>query len=141
MSGGAYEYTMANIVNTDGTTMKSGDSGFTTTTYPDAKYYDKYSYSTSDKSRKRSKLGDGIKEVLLDKNDVIGWYTDYIDTPNSRVSWFVRGYYFSGEVLAGLFSSIGLLSPHSIASTMHPSICSCNIILLTPFNADITAAN
>ena len=42
MSGGVHELTMANIVNTDGTTMIPGDSEYTTTTYPDAKYYDKY---------------------------------------------------------------------------------------------------
>ena len=49
--------------------------------------------------------------------------------------------YLMNLAIALFKSSIGLLSPHSIASTMHPSICSCNIILLTPFNADITAAN
>ena len=103
MSGSMSEYTMGNMVSADGKTMLTGESGFDT--YPDEKYYDKYSYGTRENEYKRSKLGDGIKEVLLDKNDVIGWYTDYIDTPNSRVSWFVRGYYFSGEVLAGLFSS------------------------------------
>ena len=49
--------------------------------------------------------------------------------------------YLINWAIALFKSSIALLSPHSIASTMHPSICSCNIILLTPFNADITAAN
>ena len=105
MSGGAHEYTMANMVNTDGTTMKSGDSGFTTTTYPDAKYYDKYSYSTSDKSRKRSKLGDGIKEVYNTSDYV--WYRDYSDLANSSRPWFYRGGSFRDGSLAGVFRSYG----------------------------------
>ncbi len=103
MSGSMSEYTMGNMVSADGKTMLTGESGFDT--YPAERYYDKYSYGTSDDEYKRSKLGDGIKEVLLDKNDFIGWHTDYIDIPTSSNSWFVRGFYFNGEVLAGLFSS------------------------------------
>ena len=103
MSGGAYEYTMANMVNTDGTTMISSSSGFTTTTYPDAKYYDKYSYSTSETSRKRSKLGDGIKEVYNTSNS--GWYRDYSGLVDSSRPWFDRGGYYNFGSFAGVFSS------------------------------------
>ena len=102
MSGGAVEYTMSNLVDTDGTTMLHGDSDYTTTTYPDAKYYDKYSYSKSYTSRKRSKLGDGIKEVYKGSG---GWYDDGSELGNKGDPWFRRSgsnEYGSG---AGLFLS------------------------------------
>ena len=104
MSGGAYEYTMANIVNTDGTTMIPIRSGYTTTTYPDNKYYDKYSYSASSTTRIRSKLGDGIKEVYNGPN---GWYSDdsYL-AYTSGGTWFNRGGICSDGLRAGVFHSI-----------------------------------
>ena len=101
MSGGAYEYTMANIVSNDGTTMIPSSSGFTT--HPDAKYYDKYSYSTSFSSRIRSKLGDGIKEVY--KGSSAGWYDDNSDLAGSNYPWFVRGGYYYYGTFAGAFCS------------------------------------
>ena len=100
MSGGAYEYTMANIVSNDGTTMIPSSSGFTT--HPDAKYYDKYSYSTSYSSRIRSKLGDGIKEVY--KGDE-GWYGDGSYLAISNFPWFNRGGFCLNGTNAGAFSS------------------------------------
>ena len=102
MSGGADEYTMSNTVNTDGTTMISSSSGFATTTYPNAKYYDKYSYNTSVSTRKRSKLGDGIKEVY---NGSRGWYSDSPYLVSSGYPWFIRGGYYSSGSLAGVFYS------------------------------------
>ena len=103
MSGGAVEYTMSNIVNTDGTTMIPSSSGFTT--YPDAKYYDKYSYSTSNTSRIRSKLGDGIKEVYKGSN---GWYSDDSGFAYSKYPWFQRGGYYNNDAKAGVFSSYNI---------------------------------
>ena len=103
MSGGAEEYTMANIVNTDGTTMIPSLSGYTNTTYPDNKYYDKYSYSTSYASRKRSKLGDGIKEVY--KSGSAGWYSDDSRLAYSSWPWFLRGEKYSNGSFAGVFDS------------------------------------
>ena len=103
MSGAANENTMANIVNTDGTTMIPSRSGYTTSTYPDSKYYDKYSYSTSNTSRKRSKLGDGIKEVY--KSSVNSWYDDYSRLATSYYLWFNRGGHYSDGSVAGVFSS------------------------------------
>ena len=120
MSGGAYEYTMANVISPDGTTMISGnsssynsgytgkvyDSGnytsYTGISYPDSKYYDKYSFSTSDMSRIRSKLGDGIKEVYKSST---GWYNDYSYLSFSGYSWSKQGGHYSNALVAGLFSS------------------------------------
>ena len=122
MSGGAWEYTMSNIVSSDGTIMMSGysslsnsgytgkiyDSGnytsYTGIDYPNNKYYDKYRYGTSYESRKRSKLGDGIKEVYKGSR---GWYSDYSNLAYSIGSWFIRGGYYNGGVDAGLFNSDG----------------------------------
>ena len=122
MRGGTLDYTMANIVNTDGTTMMSGysssqnsgytgllyDSGnytsYTGIDYPNAKYYDKYSYSTSNTSRKRSKLGDGIKEVYNTGN--YGWYSDYSYLAHSFAPWFFRGgTWYNRDSNTGVFYS------------------------------------
>ncbi len=123
MSGGAVEYTMANIVSNDGSTMMSGnsssdnsgytgklyDSGnytsYTGIDYPNNKYYDKYSFSTDDTSRTSSKLGDGIKEVY--KDVYAGWYGDYSYLASSNGPWFWRGGHFSSGAIAGAFRSAG----------------------------------
>ena len=102
MSGGAVEYTMSNLVDTDGTTMIPGSSGFTDSTYPYAKYYDKYSYSAGNTTRKRSKLGDGIKEVY---NGSKGWYSDNSYLAYSSNPWFNRGGYYDSDAYAGVFRS------------------------------------
>ena len=120
MSGGVHEYTMANIVSNDGTTMMSGyetlfNSGYTGKlynsgnytsytgiAYPNAKYYNKYNFNTSNTSRIRSKLGDGIKEVYKGST---GWYSDYSSLANSINPWFLRGGSYSKGAGAGAFRS------------------------------------
>ena len=122
MSGGAYESTMGNMVSNDGTTMMSGDdteynsgytgkvydfgnyTSYTGIDYPNNKYYDKYSFSTSSESRIRSKLGDGIKEVY--KGDD-GWYSDFSRLAFSYVPWFSRGGIYSDGTVAGVFDASG----------------------------------
>ena len=121
MNGGSYEYTMANIVSNDGTTMMSGYSssrnsgykgiiydsgnytGYSGATYPNNKYYDKYSFSTSNTTRIRSKLGDGIKEVY--KSSSSGWYSDGSNLANHNNSWFLRGGYHRNGASSGIFYS------------------------------------
>ena len=122
MSGGAYDYVMGNIVSNDGTTMMSGystssNSGYTgiiyaggnytsytgTYSYPNSKYYDKYSYGTSTSRRQRSKLGDGIKEVLNTSSR--GWYSDTSYLANSSNPWFHRGGNYFDGTNAGMFLS------------------------------------
>ena len=102
MSGGAYDYVMGNIVSSDGTTMIAGSSGFTT--YPDTKYYDKYSYGRSTSQRIRSKLGDGIKEVLNTSSR--SWYSDRSNLADSNYPWFNRGGIYDNGSNAGAFFSI-----------------------------------
>ena len=121
MSGGSNDYTMGNIIYLDGKKLIAGysdsynsgysgllynDGKFTTysgISYPNNKYYDRYSYNTSDQSKIQSKLGESIKEVYS-KND-IGWYGDYSQMANSLYSWFVRSGYHGDEDHAGLFFS------------------------------------
>ena len=121
MSGGASEYTMANIASNDGITMLSGYSSssnsgytgkiydignytsYTGIDYPNNKYYDKYSFSTSESTKKRSKLGDGIKEVY--KSDTSGWYSDVSYLAPSSYPWVVRGDLYTSSALTGVFSS------------------------------------
>ena len=132
MSGGATEYAMANTVSNDGTTMMSGysvtdNSGYTGKVYnrfkytsytgidyPDIKYYDKYSFSESMSSIKRSKLGDGIKEVY--KGDE-GWYGDYSYLASSESPWFLRGGNYNRGAIAGAFYSSGNLGNASSGSS------------------------
>ena len=121
MSGGSEEYVMGNIVSPDGTTMMSGDdsdsnSGYTgiiydggsyttytgTYSYPDAKYYDKYSFGEFSQ-RQRSKLGDGIKEVKNTSSD--GWYSDYTTLARYVEPWFDRGGHYRAGSDAGAFYS------------------------------------
>ena len=113
---------MGNIVSNNGSTMMSGqstsyNSGYTGIiyddgkytsytgiyTYPNAKYYDKYSFATGSAKRIRSKLGDAIKEVLNTSSS--GWYSDTSFLALSHHPWFVRGNLYSEGSKAGVFSS------------------------------------
>ena len=120
MSGGTFEYTMANMVSNDGTTMMSGhssssnsgytgkiydDGNYTSYTgidYPNTKYYDKYSFSTDEESIIGSKLGDGIKEVYKGSD---GWYNDAHFFAYEINPWFTRGGFYRNGASAGAFSS------------------------------------
>ena len=121
MSGGAYEYTMANLMYKDGVTPMSGyssnqNSGYTGRVYDSGNYtsytekeypttyIDKYSYSSS--SRKATKLGDSIKEVYSDSSAGRAWYTDYNYFVVSSRPWFVRGSGHGNGSDAGVFASI-----------------------------------
>ena len=122
MSGGKFEYIMAIMVSNDETTIMSGydtssnsgytgkvyDSGnytaYTGIDYPNSKYYDKYSFSTGQYSRIRSKLGDGVKEVY--KSTTYGWYNDNSSFVYSNFPLFERGGYYYSGANAGVFCSV-----------------------------------
>jgi len=113
MNGGANDYVMGNVVSPDGEQMMSGysatnNSGYTgiiyaggnytsytgTYSYPNSKYYDKYSYGTSFSQIIRSKLGDSIKEV---KSDSLLWYNGNYYMAHNLYPWFVRGMFTQGN--------------------------------------------
>ena len=131
MSGAAWNYTMSNMVSQNGKDMLSGysqptgNSGFTgvlydgnssinytgTYSYPEEKYYDKYSFYNGehrdDGTRKNSKLGDATKEVY--NGNLYNWYNELtFSTVATSRSWVVRGgyddYTLDEPSGAGLFS-------------------------------------
>ena len=88
MSGGAWEFVMGNMVNESGNFYVSSAGTFS----PAEKYYDAYTYSTSNTTHGRGKLGDATKETLKNfGNDTGGWYGDFTSFPCSSNSWFRRG--------------------------------------------------
>ena len=104
MSGGAYEYTMGNMVNASGQ-FYSSSAGFATA--PEAKYYDTYEYGTSHLTHSRGLLGDATKETMrtgFGSSTAGGWYADYSYFPSSAHSWFLRGGSASNTTYAGAFS-------------------------------------
>ncbi len=120
MSGGAYEYMMGNMVYSNGeqmsgnSTSSNWNSAFTgylgndktsftgTYAFPSKRYYDKYSYGTSDKEYTRGKLGDATKEMAPTENTG-SWYKDYANFPYSSYPWFLRGGHYNDGAVAGAF--------------------------------------
>ena len=102
MSGGAWEYVMGNMVNSSGA-FYANSSGFSSA--PDTKYYDAYTYGTSNTDHVRGKLGDATKEILATfGSNTGGWYSDYACFVNSSGSWFDRGGLRIDGSGAGVFS-------------------------------------
>ena len=115
MSGGSFEYTMSNLISSDGTTMMSGESEefnsgytgilynegkyvlYTGSSYPSEKYYDKYSFNTSS-----SKLGDAIKEVY---QPLRGWYNGELGIVFEGSPWSRRGGEYDSLSFPSLFAS------------------------------------
>ena len=103
MSGGAYEYVMGNMVNSSNQFQPSSSVNWTTSTYPLAKYYDSYTYNTSNTQYTRGKLGDATKEMA--PTGVSGhWYKDNAYFPYSSSSWFYRGGSYNYGTSAGAFN-------------------------------------
>ena len=114
MSGGMNDYVMGNMVSADGKTMLAEESGFDT--YPDERYYDKYSYGTGGSEFKRGKLGDGIKEIYKGSD---GWYGDILDLVSTNYPWYMRGAY-AWDSDSGLFTS-NSISEGDVDSTPYVS--------------------
>ncbi|MDD3392880.1 MAG: hypothetical protein PHE54_05000, partial [Bacilli bacterium] len=102
MAGGAWEYVMGVMYNSDNTTIMVGSSGFDQTTIDSSdfsKYVDKYTYGTTyndSAAYARSLTGDATKETK-------GWYSDYANFVESTGSFFVRGANYLGSISAGMF--------------------------------------
>ena len=114
MSGGAEEYVMGNVAYSSDS-MRSGSSGFST--YPNKRYYDKYSQGTDMKTDyERGKLGDATEEMQPVSNTQRSWYYVYVNFPYSSWPWFARGDSWNGS--PSLFSfSYGIGAGVSINST------------------------
>ena len=86
MSGGRGEYVMGVYNKT------TGNSGFTTTTFPNEKYYNNYTATTYQ--------GHALTETQ-------GWYNDIYSFVGSSFPWFVRGATVANVDNNGIFSAYG----------------------------------
>ena len=84
MSGGAWDYVMGSYSKT------IGSSGFTSSTFPNDKYFNNYTTS--------SHQGHALTETN-------GWYNDNFGIVVSSSPWFSRGSQYSNSTSAGVFSS------------------------------------
>ena len=130
MSGGAFQYMMGNMVWTNGQQMSGssttnntnsafteilyGGTSFTGTyAFPSKRYYDKYSYGTSEKEYTRGKLGDATKE-MAPTGTTGNWYSDYAYFVYSHSPWVLRGGIYNKGSNAGAF---GFNYGNGVAST------------------------
>ena len=91
MSGGAWEYVMANYNN------MAANSGFSEPLTLDSKYYNLY--TTGDPSTAcngEECKGHGLSETS-------GWYSDYHNMVNETYPWLLRGGYYESSTVAGVF--------------------------------------
>jgi hypothetical protein len=99
MSGGAYEYVMANL---SGTISSSGFSSM-----PNQKYWNKYTSTTLASACNGSPCyGQAITETGTGANGgYFQWYNDYMGFVTSAYPWAYRGYFadFAGNAYAGAF--------------------------------------
>ena len=101
LSGGTLEYVMANMVDSSGTFLVQS-SGFANA--PEEKYYDKYTYGTSNTTHSRGKLGDATKETLTTFGSTTGgWYSDFAYFVFSTYPWVYRGGKYNIGSSAGVF--------------------------------------
>lgn len=102
LSGGAWEYVMGNMVDSNEQFYISS-SGFSAA--PNERYYDKYTYNTSDTTHERGKLGDATKETLSTTGTTSGgWYGDYSIFLKVDSHWIRRGGNYNVALGAGIFS-------------------------------------
>lgn len=97
MSGGLWEFVMANAIGTDGFSVNLSEF----TTPPDSMDYDIYINSTSNSGNyKTSKLGDALGETR-------GWYNDTVSFPSpTAVPFIIRGGISSYGNLTGIFADL-----------------------------------
>ena len=116
MSGGAWEYVMANY------NKMAANSGFSEPLTLDSKYYNLY--TTGDPSTAcngEECKGHGLSETS-------GWYSDYLNMVNETYPWLLRGGGYYDGTLAGVFSFTastnimgGPSSVYSFCLVMSPS--------------------
>ena len=106
MSGGAWEYVMGVQKDASGN-VQVASSGFSTSSFPDSKYYDLYDYQAEDGvGYTRYHLGDATREVLKNTSSQVGnaWWSDYSYNIYSSYPWVVRGGLYNSGSYAGVFS-------------------------------------
>ena len=92
MSGGAWEYVMANYNDV------IGSSGFIEPLTLDSKYYNKYtSYDESKACNGSTCISHGLSEIA-------GWYNDYQSMVIEQYPWLVRGGNYYNDIDAGSYN-------------------------------------
>ena len=101
MSGGAYDYVMGNMKQSNG---NFGTSYGALTGALNSRYYNSYNYNSSNTTHDRGLLGDATKETLKTfGNTPGGWYGDESEFPFSSYYWFIRGGSYYDSSKAGVF--------------------------------------
>ena len=96
MSGGAWEYVMGNYNDT------ISSAGFSS--MPEAKYYDKYTGTDSNRDFTKYHLGDATKETVKTKSSgQNAWYQDSSYSVYSSNPWVIRGGLYLSGTNAGVF--------------------------------------
>ena len=96
--------------------LYDGGTSFTGTyAYPSKRYYDKYSYGSSETEYTRGKLGDATKEMAPTGGSG-NWYQDYAYFVYSNYPWVLRGGYCNVGPHAGAFS---FHNDSGLANTVH----------------------
>ncbi|MBR1818071.1 MAG: hypothetical protein IJ772_04400, partial [Bacilli bacterium] len=116
MSGGTSEYVMGVMYASDNSTPLLKESGFTTSTLPEEKYYETYNYydpnATSgagylsvEEAYARYHLGDATRETLTRFQSYTGssWYGDFNYLIDFNNPWIYRGASSIAGGAAGLF--------------------------------------
>ena len=122
MSGGASEYVMGYMVDSSGK-YDTDENDFLINF--EAKYYDEYSYGSSETVYTGGKLGDATKEMMPTGTSG-NWYGNSAVFPYLGFAWFMRGgSYASGDV-AGVFSfshnegiKYNIASAHAVLSIIN----------------------
>ena len=88
--------------------LYDGGASYTGTyAFPSKRYYDKYSYGTSNTEYTRGKLGDATKEMAPVSSNNTSWYSDYAYFVYSYNPWVLRGGYYDDGAFAGAFGFDG----------------------------------
>ncbi len=106
MSGGVWEYVMANGQSSAGAYQKGSAGTFSPVDPPEAKYYDNYAYTSTYTDSSNGHLGDATKEVFTTLSSSSGrWYTDYSRFSYKTTPWMTRGGLYTSQTKAGIFAS------------------------------------
>jgi prepilin-type N-terminal cleavage/methylation domain-containing protein len=100
MGGGAYDYVMGGMYNSDNVTIAVRETEFDQTTIDSnemRKYVDKYKYNDSSSDDTRRLLGDATGETKK-------WYNDSANYVSSDNPWLVRGGRSSQDINVGIFN-------------------------------------
>ena len=96
MSGGAWEYVMG-VINSSGGVPLYSNSGFTTSTMPEGKYYDVFASGTSSSDISRATIGTATKETW-------GWFDDRTTLVVDDAPWQFRGGCRNDQNDVGIYS-------------------------------------